>query len=213
MWPPKYVAVASYSTVRFFFINVKLGQYLIDTVNYRQGQSSYCGGWRAAMASGCLSSLQLNLRNQSNHSPINVTCQILNACRITKERDLALHLWEGCLGHFKRRPQRALSTWAGPSRSTAWTLEPFRPATSLSQLTHSLHKTCPTRTWSAAVIRAAVSWQHCRHTPVSPTSPANRAHPYDTRGERPFCCSHIPPLALFVCCFHGNLPTQSAAYW
>lgn len=123
MWPPEYVAVVSYSTEVFFFIfiNVKLGQYLIDTVNYRQGQASYCGGWRAAMASGCLSSLQMNLRNQSNQSPINVTCQILNARRITKERDLALHLWEGSLWHSKRLHQRALSTWAGPSRSTAWT--------------------------------------------------------------------------------------------
>lgn len=91
-------------------------------------------------------------------------------------------------------------------------LEPFWPATSLSQLTHSLHRTCPTHAW-VIVIEAAVSWQHCWHTPVSPTFPANRAHPYDTHGERPFCCSHIPPLALFVCCFHGNLPTQSAAYW
>lgn len=105
MWLPEYVAVVSYSSVRFI-INVKLGQYLIDTVNYRQGQSSYCGGWRAAMASGCLSSLQMNLRNQSNQSPINVTCQILTARRITKERDLALHLWEGSLRHFKRRHQR-----------------------------------------------------------------------------------------------------------
>lgn len=89
-------------------------------------------------------------------------------------------------------------------------LEPCWPATSLS---HSLHKTCPTRTLGAGIIKAAVSWQRCRHTPVSPPFPANRAHPYDTHGERPLCCSHIPLLALFVCCFHGNLPTQSAAYW
>lgn len=125
MWPPEYVEVVSYSTGRFF-INVKMGQYLIDTVNYRQGRSSYCGGWGAAMASGCLSSLQMNLRNQSSQSPINVTCQILNAGRVTKERDLALHLWQGCLRHSKRRHQRALSTWAGPSGQIWSHFDPLR---------------------------------------------------------------------------------------
>lgn len=111
---------------------------------------------------------------------------------------------------LRRKPlQMPASTW-----STAWT----RPGQLWSRfdplrLYPNWRSRCTRRARRAVIIKAAVSRQHCRHTPVSPTVPANRAHPYDTHRERPFCCSHIPPLALFVCCFHGNLPTQSAAYW
>lgn len=51
--------------------------------------------------------------------------------------------------------------------------------------------------------KAAVTWS-------SRFIMQTRAHTV-TRG-RPLRCSHTPLFAVFVCCFHGNVPPHSAAY-